>query len=118
MRSPAGRDQTNLSGLALIISSLLDRDDENDDTMMMITMITKMMTTMRADKVVSPRPWSSIHCLHHHRASDRQMLIRLSSDADYMNINSPVYLRTVSRQADIWSVQRAGRKKFLGETRI
>ena len=66
MRSPAGRDQTNLSGPALIISSLLDRDDENDgdgddnddydDTMMMMTMITTMMMIMRADKAVSPRP--------------------------------------------------------------
>ena len=31
MRSPAGRDQTNLSGPALIISSLLDRDYDDDD---------------------------------------------------------------------------------------
>ena len=58
MRSPAGRDRTNLSGLALIINSLLDRDDENDDdgddnydyddTMMMMI--------KRSNEAVSRRP--------------------------------------------------------------
>ena len=58
MRSPAGRDQTNLSGPALIINFLLDRNDDDDDgddnedyddTMM-------MMMIMRSNEAVSRRP--------------------------------------------------------------
>ena len=54
MRSPAGRDHTNLSGPALIINSLLDSNDadgddndDDDDT---------MMTIMRFNEAVLPRP--------------------------------------------------------------
>ena len=56
MRSPAGRDQTNLSGPALIINSLLDSDYDVDDGGDNDDYDDKMMTIMRANEAVSPRP--------------------------------------------------------------